>query len=193
MDNENMIFKHNSMPLDGSRPALNPRQRAFSTEYVRLHLNATKAAISAGYAPSSAAGMGCRLLKDDRVRFLIDEEMSRVEREKKPETRFQTLETTSLIANADIGDCFDENNELKSFKDMPEHVRKSIQSVTLTPTKYGMRMNIRQYDKQKSLELLAKYNHILEQEAKVEINVNVLTHEEKQAKIQEFIDKRDES
>ncbi len=127
------------------------------------------------------------------MRFLIDEEMSRVEREKKPETRFQTLETTSLIANADIGDCFDENNELKSFKDMPEHVRKSIQSVTLTPTKYGMRMNIRQYDKQKSLELLAKYNHILEQEAKVEINVNVLTHEEKQAKIQEFIDKRDES
>src|SRR5258708_16051002 len=44
------------------RPALSDRQRKFVSEYL-IHLNATKAAVRAGYSPRSAADIGHALLR----------------------------------------------------------------------------------------------------------------------------------
>jgi phage terminase small subunit len=43
--------------------ALNPKRAAFVREYL-IDLNATQAAIRAGYSPKTARAQGCRLLTD---------------------------------------------------------------------------------------------------------------------------------
>lgn len=53
-------------------PNLNAKQRRFAMEYV-IDLNATQAAIRAGYAAKSAESQGSRLLTNDKVKKLIDE------------------------------------------------------------------------------------------------------------------------
>lgn len=50
---------------------LTPKQERFAIEYL-LDMNATQAAIRAGYATRSAEMQGCRLLKNDKVRAEID-------------------------------------------------------------------------------------------------------------------------
>lgn len=53
-------------------PNLNAKQRRFAMEYV-IDLNATQAAIRAGYAETSAESQGSRLLTNDKVKELIAE------------------------------------------------------------------------------------------------------------------------
>lgn len=50
---------------------LNDKQQRFAEEYV-IDLNATQAAIRAGYDQNSAYSQGCRLLKHDKVKKYID-------------------------------------------------------------------------------------------------------------------------
>ena len=53
---------------------LNEKQKRFADEYL-IDLNATQAAIRAGYSPRSAAEQASRLLKNVKVRAYIDERM----------------------------------------------------------------------------------------------------------------------
>jgi phage terminase small subunit len=55
---------------DGSRPLVSPRRRRFVEEYL-VDLNATQAAIRAGYAPRSAAKRGAILLGDPQIREAV--------------------------------------------------------------------------------------------------------------------------
>lgn len=54
------------------------RHRCFAREYVASGFNATRAAVAAGYSPSSAASQGARLLKDPRVQDYVRECSQRV-------------------------------------------------------------------------------------------------------------------
>ena len=58
------------MPKPSSTSCI-PKRRLFVDEYL-LDLNATQAAIRAGYSPKTAYSQGQRLLKNDEVRQLID-------------------------------------------------------------------------------------------------------------------------
>lgn len=59
-----------------------PRQARFVEEYP-VDLNATQAAIRAGYAPGSAEVQGCRLLSNDKIKRKIDKAL--VERSERAE------------------------------------------------------------------------------------------------------------
>lgn len=50
---------------------LNSKQRAFAAEYLRLG-SGRAAAVAAGYSPNSAAKTASQLLRDPRIRRLID-------------------------------------------------------------------------------------------------------------------------
>jgi phage terminase small subunit len=60
--------------------ALNPKRAAFVREYL-IDLNATQAAIRAGYSPKTARAQGCRLLTDADLAAAVQEaQATRAER-----------------------------------------------------------------------------------------------------------------
>ena len=54
---------------------IKPKQQRFIDEYL-VSLNATQAAIKAGYSPKSADVHACRMLGNDRIKALIDERLA---------------------------------------------------------------------------------------------------------------------
>src|SRR5258708_15842243 len=83
------------------RPALSDRQRKFVSEYL-IHLNATKAAVRAGYSPRSAADIGHALLRrHEAVMSAIQAAME--ERERRTQVTADRIVTElARIAFADI-------------------------------------------------------------------------------------------
>ena len=57
--------------------SLNAKQQRFVEEYI-LDLNATQAAIRAGYSPKTAEVTGCKLLRNAKVAAAIQEGIDRV-------------------------------------------------------------------------------------------------------------------
>ena len=57
--------------LNGRKGKLTNRQRAFVAEYLS-DMNATRAAVAAGYSPKSAASMACQLLDEDLFPRVVD-------------------------------------------------------------------------------------------------------------------------
>ena len=77
------------------------RQEMFAREYV-IDLNATRAAIAAGYSESTAGSQGCNLLKNRKVRAIIDKLQSK--RASKLEITAEKLdEETAKLAFANMG------------------------------------------------------------------------------------------
>lgn len=79
---------------------MTPKQKRFVEIYLS-ELNATKAAIGAGYAVSSAHVSGARMLKDAKVRAAIDQAMAK-RSEKAGVTADQVVEELRRIGFADI-------------------------------------------------------------------------------------------
>ena len=65
---------------------LSPKQQRFADEYL-IDLNATQAAIRAGYSPKSAEQQGSRLLRNAKVRAYIDERMAEHSRNEQASTK----------------------------------------------------------------------------------------------------------
>lgn len=80
--------------------ALNAKQRRFLDEYL-IDLNATQAAIRAGYSAKTASSQGERLLRNVEVQALLTERMKA--REKRTEiTQDKVLAELAKIGFADI-------------------------------------------------------------------------------------------
>lgn len=106
---------------------LTPQQARFVDEYL-IDLNATQAAIRAGYAESGAKVQGCRLLTYDNVAAKIAERAD--ERAKRVQVDADTVLRELLrMATVDPAEAFDENNCLLPIKQIPENVRRAIASV----------------------------------------------------------------
>ena len=97
--------------------ALNERQKDFAKQYL-VDLNATKAAIRAGYNERSAYNQGARLMKNDEVLALI-EELQQPRNEKLETDAEWVLRRLIEEANADIADLFDDNGEVKPISEWP--------------------------------------------------------------------------
>jgi phage terminase small subunit len=89
------------MISDASRSALTPNQRRFVENYL-LDLNATQAAIRAGYSKRTAQEQGSQLLNHPAIRSAID--AAKTERSAKTEIRAeQVLEEIAAMAFYDPG------------------------------------------------------------------------------------------
>lgn len=136
---------------------LTPRQRAFCREYI-VDLNATQAAIRAGYAEPSAKEQASRLLTNDNisseVQRLMNERAERVE-----VTADMVLRELIGIATVDLSEAFDEFGALKPIKDIPKNVRKAIAGIETLQIGdgAGQLKKVRFWDKNKSLEMLGRH------------------------------------
>src|SRR5213079_1423219 len=93
------------------KPALTPRQERFAAEYSK-DLNATQAAIRAGYSPRTAQQAGSRLL----LNVVVSGEIARFKGEQLDASGWkasEVLEELRIQEHTRIGDFFDASDERK--------------------------------------------------------------------------------
>ncbi|HKW53837.1 MAG TPA: terminase small subunit, partial [Stellaceae bacterium] len=141
------------------RRALSDRQRKFVGEYL-IHLNATKAAVRAGYSPRSAADIGHALRRHPRVMAAIADAMA--ERARRTQVTADRIVTElARIAFADIRSFADwgENGVdlgLRPAAELSPDDTAAIAEI-YGPGKAGGRPKLKLHDKRAALELLARH------------------------------------
>lgn len=165
---------------------LPPKRAAFVREYL-VDMNATAAAKRAGFSPGSASGMGHTLLKNPQVKVMIDEEMKR--RAERVEVKADdVLRELLWILKTDIGAAFDENGHMRSLKDMPESLRRTISSVEVEQgNDGGAAVKLKTWDKIRAAELLGKHLKLFTDKIQMEHSFAELTDEQLEARKQEII------
>lgn len=144
--------------------ALTPKQQRFVEEYLK-DLNATQAAIRAGYSEKTAQEQGSqnlsKLIIANAIQARMDKRSARTEI-----TSDLILKELLLIARADISQAYDEKGNLKPMHDIPEDVRRAMSAVKVFEefegfgkdrTKIGDVREVKFWDKPKALELLGRH------------------------------------
>lgn len=144
--------------------ALTPKQEAFCLEYIK-DLNATQAAIRAGYSEKTATAIAAENLTKPNVAARVEELMK--ERSKRTEiTADLILGELLKLATVDLGKAFDASGTILPINEMPEEVRKAISGIEVnelfgrgddSDQVIGFTKKVRFWDKPKSLELLGKH------------------------------------
>lgn len=147
---------------------LTPKQERFAQEYV-VDLNATQAAIRAGYSEDTAKQQGSRLLTNVDVQTHV--EHIRAAQIKRTGIDADTVLFELLrIARSDLGGAFDDNGNLLPIREIPEDVRRAMAGVETFEefdgqgaqrVKVGETRKVKFWDKTRALELLAKHLGLL--------------------------------
>jgi len=121
-----------------------------------VDLNGTQAAIRAGYAAKGADVTAVRLLGNPRVSALIAKGKER--QADRLEVKADTVLRELLrIATADIGEAFDEHDNLKPMAEIPEEVRRAIGAFEFKAGEDGITRKVKFWDKNKALESLGRH------------------------------------
>lgn len=146
------------------RTKLAPRQALFVAEYAK-DLNATQAAIRAGYSKHSAAIAGSKMLKVPKIAAAL-ESLQADRAERTGVTQDRIVNELARIAFADIAGAFDANGNLLPVSQMPEDVRRAMSGLDTEEFQRddglaGRARRIRSWDKVKAIELLMRHNGML--------------------------------
>ena len=138
--------------------ALNGRQELFIVEYLKC-LNATKAAIAAGYSEKSAAETGCELLKNPKVASRIREHFDNYAM-----SAAEVLANLAEIARGDVSDVVDHNGNLDMAAarraKKTNLIRKIRQRSVTTEESDIAETEIEMHDRLRALELLGKHHKL---------------------------------
>ncbi|EAA8256864.1 terminase small subunit [Salmonella enterica] len=137
---------------------LTDKQELFAREYLK-DLNATQAAIRAGYSEKTANEQASRLLANVNVQsFVAELKATRIE-----QTGIDAAYVLRRLVEIDQMDVLDillSNGELKPIKDWPKTWRTTLSGIDVTETAGdtpGLLKKIKWPDKVKNLELLGKH------------------------------------
>lgn len=135
---------------------LNQKQNIFAREYI-IDLNATQAAIRAGYSENTADVQGSRLLGNVKVQAYISYLMD--ERSKRLEIKADNvLKEIAKLAFANIKRLYDENGKLMSINELADEVAVTLQEITEdTIGEDIVRRKYKLADKKGNLELLGRH------------------------------------
>ena len=164
---------------------LTEKQATFVQEYL-IDLNATQAAIRAGFSPGSAARYAVDLLNKTHVAEAIRTAMQ--ERNRRVEiSQDRILEELARIAFGDLRDAVTwgkEGVKLKESAELTEDQAAAISEVGETVTKEGGSTRIKRHDKVKALELLMRHKGMLNDKLNIngELNVSALGKGRERAK-----------
>ena len=163
-----------------TRP-LTPKQSAFVREYL-VDLNATQAAIRAGYSARNADKIGSELLGKTRVKAEIQELMDK--RAQKVEiTSDRVLMEIGKLAFADIRKIFDDQGRLLPVHMLPDEISASVSSVEVVtskipgtdPVEVEHVSKIKFWDKRASLELLGRHLKLFTDKIEVDVGADLAT------------------
>ena len=146
---------------------LNPKQQRFVAEYLK-DLNATQAAIRAGYSAKTARVQGPRLLQNAAVSESVAagqaKKLGKLELDAE-----SVLGELLRIAKVDIAQAFEEDGNLRKLSEIPEDVRRAVAGIEIDDrwegkgedaTRYTVK-KLKFWDKTRALELLAKNLNLL--------------------------------
>lgn len=131
------------------------KQKRFCEEYL-IDLNATQAAIRAGYSPDTAKAIGCENLTKPDIRAHIDRAMA--ERSKRTGVNAdRVIQELAKIAFVNATDAIDLKTATVKEDALPEDTA-AIQSVKVkTFGEDGLEREIKMADKLKALEMLGRH------------------------------------
>ena len=152
------------------------KKKRFGDEYL-IDLNATQAAIRAGYSKKTAHSQGPRLLEDVEVAAYIAK--CKEERSKRTEIDADwLLKRLADEADADVADLYNDAGGLKPVHEWPEIWRKGLVAGLDTHQEYiydqgeripdGYVMKVRLSDRIRRLELIGKHVDVQAFKDKVE-------------------------
>ena len=130
------------------------KQKRFVEEYL-IDLNATQAAIRAGYSPHTAKDIGCENLAKPNIAAAISQAMA--ERSKRTGiNQDRVLQELARIGFAKITDVVDpETAEIRT--DASDDDLACIQSIKIKPNEFGTEREVKLYDKKSALVDLGKH------------------------------------
>lgn len=138
---------------------LNLREIAFVFHYLENGGNAAAAAVSAGYAESSAKVQGNRLLNNPRVREAIDRHVGK-SLKKLEVSRERILQELARIAFFDIRKCFNDDGSLKNITELDDDTAAALAGmdvIEMEGEKASWLKKFKSTDKKGALELLGKH------------------------------------
>lgn len=138
--------------------ALTDKQEMFCREYL-IDLNATQAAIRAGYSEKTSNEQGARLLANVSVQIRISE-LKAQRNDRIDVDADYVLKRLFEIDQMDVLDILLANGELKPIKDWPKVWRTTLSGMDVTEMAgdaAGLLKKIKWPDKVKNLELLGKH------------------------------------
>jgi len=142
--------------------ALTPKQAQFVIEYL-VDLNATQAAIRAGYSEDTAAEIGCENLTKPNIKEAVQKQMD-ARSARTLITADRVLEEAGKLAFGNTKNLYDENGKIIPVQDLPDDVAATITEITQkqlgSPDDDGAVVFERKYkiaDKKASLELLGRH------------------------------------
>ena len=163
--------------LDIAAP-LNSKQQCFVDEYL-IDLNATQAAIRAGYSEHTAYSIGHELLSKPEIALAIQEVQA--ERSRRTQiTQDRVLEELGRIAFASVSDAVEwgpDGTTVKPSTELSADVLAAVGEVTETRHKDGtVTTRVRMHDKQVALQKIADHLGMFKQEVHVtseSLNIDV--------------------
>ncbi|MFS1582536.1 MAG: terminase small subunit [Candidatus Arsenophonus phytopathogenicus] len=138
---------------------LTNKQEAFCREYL-IDLNATQAAIRAGYSEKTAKDIACQNLAklniQKRIQTLMEERKNRIE-----VNADYVLKRLVDIDQMDVLDILNESGDLRPIKDWPKVWRTTLSGLDIAVIRVdgaeALLKKIKWPDKIKNLELLGKH------------------------------------
>ena len=129
---------------------MTPKQEAFCREYA-VDMNASQAAIRAGYSVKTAGSIGQRLLKNVEIQSSLAEIKSQ-QTKRTDITADRVLSTLATIAFADPRRLLDADGYADPLK-IPDDMAHAIAGIE--PGQYGIKIKLN--DRMKALELIGRH------------------------------------
>jgi len=155
---------------------LSTKQKMLVEEYL-IDLNATQAAIRAGYSKKTAAQTASRLLTDVKIQRAIAE--AQAARSKRTEiTQDRVLQELASIGFSDIRRIFS-GNQLLSPDEWPDDVASAISAAEFNTRNLGKGeiehvVKLKLWDKGRALEAIARHLGMMRQDVNLNVTGGVL-------------------
>lgn len=153
---------------------LTPKQQKFINEYM-IDLNATQAAIRAGYSQKNAGKIGPELLGKTRIAQAVAAKQQKLA-EKTEVTAERIVQELAKIAFSNMQDYAEWSRRgvvLKDSTDIAPDKAAAVSELTETTTESGGSLKFKLHDKKGALELLGRHLGMFKDKLEVEVTGSI--------------------